>query len=113
MEDIHFTTPGIEELLLNLNLSKGPDPDLVPSLAKTCPANYRPVSLACIVCKTIRHIVLSQIINHIDHENISDSFQKGFGAKYSCETQLLNTVENLSRQLEKRHTTDLLILEFQ
>ena len=31
---------------------------------------------------------------------------------HSCETQLLNTVEDLSHRLDKRKTTDLLILDF-
>ncbi|MEW8547660.1 MAG: reverse transcriptase family protein [Candidatus Thiodiazotropha sp.] len=79
---------------------------------KTNPANYRPVSLTCIVCKSMEHIIYSQIMKHLDTHNILVDFQHGFRANHSCETQLLNTVEDLSRRLDKRKTTDLLILDF-
>lgn len=79
---------------------------------KTNPANYRPVSLTCILCKSMEHIVFSQIMNHLDRHKILVNFQHGFRANHSCETQLLNTVEDLSRRLDKRKTTDILILDF-
>ena len=78
---------------------------------KTNPANYRPVSLTCIVYKSMEHTIYSQIMNHLDRHNILVEFQHGFRANHSCETQLLNTVEDLSRILDLK-TTDLLILDF-
>ena len=79
---------------------------------KTNPANYRPVSLTCILCKSMEHIIFSQIMNHLDRHNILVKFQHGLRANRSCETQLLNTVEDLSRRLDRRKVTDLLILDF-
>ena len=79
---------------------------------KTNPANYRPVSLTCIICKTMEHVIYSQIMNHLDGHHILVEFQHGFRSNHSCETQLLNTVEGLSCQLDRRQTTDLLILDF-
>ena len=58
---------------------------------KTNPANYRPVSLTCIVCKYLEHIIFSQIMNQLDRHNILVKFQHGFRANYSCVTHLLNT----------------------
>lgn len=72
----------------------------------------RPMSLTCIVCKSMEHIIYSQIMNHLDNHNILVEFQHGFRANHSCETQLLNTVEDLSRRLDRRKATDLLILDF-
>ena len=37
---------------------------------KANPSNYRPVSLTCITCKIMEHIVRSQIGRHLDHNNI-------------------------------------------
>ncbi|MCG8078585.1 MAG: reverse transcriptase family protein, partial [Candidatus Thiodiazotropha taylori] len=79
---------------------------------KTNPANYRPVSLTCILCKTMEHIVFSQTMSHLDKHDILVHFQHGFRPNHSCETQLLTTVEDLSHRLDKRKTTDLLILDF-
>ena len=76
------------------------------------PANYRPLSLTCIACKSIEHIVYSQIMNHLDSHNILVEFSHGFRSSHSCETQLLNTVEDLSRRLDRRQATGLLILDF-
>ena len=78
---------------------------------KTKPSNYRPVSLTCILCKTMEHILFSQIMKHLDQKNILVKFQHGFRANHYCETQLLNTVDDLFRRLDLR-TTDLLILDF-
>ena len=79
---------------------------------KSNPANYRPVSLTCILCKSMEHIIFSQIMNHLDRHKILVKFQHGFRANHSCETQLLNPVEDLSRRLDRRKVTDLLILDF-
>jgi hypothetical protein len=71
-----------------------------------------PVSLTCILCKTMEHIVFSQIMNHLDRKKVLRNFQHGFRRNHSCETQLLNTAEELSRRLDMRQTIDLLILDF-
>ena len=51
-------------------------------------------------------------MNHLDSHNILVEFQHGVRANHSCETQLLSTVEDLSRRLDRRKATDLLILDF-
>jgi hypothetical protein len=79
---------------------------------KTKPSNYRSVSLTCIICKTMEDILFSQIMKHLDQKNILVKFQHCFRANHSCETQLLNTVEDLFRRLDMRTATDLLILDF-
>ena len=39
---------------------------------RSCPNNYRPVSLTSVVCKVLEHIVCSSIMNHLDaHELIT------------------------------------------
>ena len=41
-------------------------------------ANYRPVSLTCICCKTLEHIIGSKINKHLALENILADCQHGF-----------------------------------
>ena len=56
---------------------------------KEDPANYRPISLTCILCKFLEHIVSSNLSAHFNKYNILYDLQHGFREKRSCETQLL------------------------
>ena len=42
------------------------------------PANYRPVSLTCLCCKMLEHIITSSIMKHVDHHHILSDCQHGF-----------------------------------
>ena len=75
-------------------------------------ANYRHVSIICVSCKVLEHIVFKSIMDHVDIHKILVHFQHGFRALHSCETQLLNTVEDLARCLNDRDQLDLLVLDF-
>ena len=41
-------------------------------------SNYRPISLTSILCKTLEHIILSHIYNHLNKHNILCQEQHGF-----------------------------------
>ena len=58
---------------------------------KSNPSNYRPISLTCICCKVLEHIVHTNIMSHFsDHSVLSES-QFGFRKNYSAELQLIKT----------------------
>ncbi|XP_072018627.1 uncharacterized protein [Amphiura filiformis] len=76
------------------------------------PANYRPVSLTSVTCKLMEHVLASSIRGYLDDNNILSTSQHGFRKKHSCETQLLGTVEDLTRSLDNREQMDCLILDF-
>ena len=79
---------------------------------KSQPVNYRPVSLTSVPCKVMEHILFKHIMEHLEANNILADFQHGFREKRSCETQLIITVEEISRYLDNRQQVDLLILDF-
>ena len=60
--------------------------------SQTDPSNYRPISLTCICCKLLEHIISSAISTQANHHNIICKQQHGFRKNRSCETQLLETV---------------------
>ena len=62
---------------------------------KSCPANYRPISLTCIICKLMEHIIASNLVKHLDRNQILYDLQHCFRAKRSCETQLTMLIEEL------------------
>ena len=79
---------------------------------KHIPANYRPVSLTCICSKLLEHIIASQLMSHLDDNKIIYQHQHGFRAKRSCETQLLEFMQDLHSQADKGIQTDAVILDF-
>ena len=80
--------------------------------ARSEPANYRPVSLTCIVCKLAEHILCSHIRGHLDDHGILTPANHGFRAGHSCETQLLLTTHDLLRHRDLGHQIDIGILDF-
>ena len=154
MENIMFTQPGVEKLLLNINPTKAAGPDELPARVlketakqisgilsfmfqqayevgsvptdwskarisaiykkgdKSAPSNYRPVSLKCITCKIMEHIVCSQIGQHLDSNNILHPNQHGFRKRLSCETQLVSSIQDWASSINLKRQTDVLLLDF-
>ena len=75
---------------------------------KSDPANYRSISLTCILCK----VMASNLSRHLNRNNVLYGLQHGFREKRSCETQLIELVEELSRTLSNGHQVDLVLLDF-
>ena len=64
--------------------------------SKYSSSNYRPVSLTCISCKVMEHIMVSNIMDHFDNHNILFHNQHGFRGKLSCETQLIQLTDDIA-----------------
>ena len=97
----------------------------VPSLWKTAnifpvytkgkkfdPINYRPISLSCISCKLMEHIVASHIMTHASNFDILNPFQHGFRRGLSCETQLIEFINDITINTDAGRQTDCLIMDF-
>ena len=78
---------------------------------RSCPANYRPISLTCIVCKTLEHIISTSIYNHLEEYDILCPEQHGFRRRRSCETQLISTVHDLVTALNNAEQVDAILLD--
>ena len=66
----------------------------------------------CILCKTMEHIIASNLCKHLNLNNILYDLQHGFREKRSCETQLIQLVEDLARNLTSGKQSDLIQLDF-
>ena len=74
------------------------------SLANICPlfkksdrslaCNYRRVSLTCVPCKLLEHIVCLNIIAHLDDNKLLSDRQHAFRKGHSYETQLTTVIND-------------------
>ena len=51
---------------------------------KSSAANNRPISLTCILCKVLEHIMASHLVEHINSSNLLYDLQQSFREKRSC-----------------------------
>lgn len=79
---------------------------------KSNPANYRPISLTCICCKVMEHILLSHMAKHLSTNNILIDEQHGFRKRFSCDTQLISTIHDWAKTINMRKQTDVVLLYF-
>ena len=93
------------------------------SLANICPlfkkgdrslaCNYRPVSLTCVPCKLLEHIVCSNIMAHLDEHKLLSEKQHAFRKWHSCETQLITVIDDWAKILNNQGQIDTFILDFE
>ena len=80
--------------------------------SRSIPSNYRPVSLTCIACKQLEHILYSNIMSHLEKFSLLNDRQHGFRHGRSCETQLAGLVNDLAKILDDRGRADMCIMDF-
>ena len=76
------------------------------------PSNYRPISLTSSCCKVLEHIIFHSIMDHIQPNNILIDNQHGFRSGFSCQTQLISLIEDVSYAMDNQLQTDLILLDF-
>ena len=75
-------------------------------------SNYRPVSLTSVCCKILEHVVCRHLMNHLESNNILTNLNHGFRSGFSCETQLLTTMNDLFLAYDQSKQVDIAILDF-
>ena len=113
---------GFEGRIWDLILSV-PDHCLSFYFANVCPlfkksdrslaCDYRPVSLTCVPCKLLEHIVCSNIMVHLDEYKLLSDRHHAFRKGYSCETQLTMVINDWAKILDNRGQVDTFIWDFE
>ena len=75
-------------------------------------SNYRPISLTCVCCKLLEHIISHEIRKHLDNHNISSKFQHGFRTGHSSESQLLTTIQDIIGSFNRGKQVDVAVQDF-
>ena len=73
------------------------------------PSNYHPTAPCC---KIMEHIIFHSIMDHAQFNNILIDNQHGFRSGFSCETQLILLVEDISYAMDNGFQTDVILLDF-
>ena len=74
--------------------------------------NYRPISLTSVLCKVMEHIIFHHIMSYFTSLNILNPLQHGFRPNHSCQTQLVDFIDEIQRSMNIRQQTDLLFIDF-
>ena len=80
--------------------------------SKMSPGNYRPVSLTCIICKMMESIIKDDIVLHLSNYHLIHASQHGFTFSKSCQTNLLEYLDTLTKLVDAGHNVDSLCLDF-
>ncbi|KAF7235049.1 C-type lectin domain family 2 member D [Varanus komodoensis] len=74
--------------------------------------NYKPVSLTSIVGKTIERLIIERDLVMLDREGRLTATQHGFRKNRSCQTNLVEFYDKVSRWLDGGDTVDVVYLDF-
>ena len=74
--------------------------------------NYRPILLTCVACKLLEHLICKHLMNHLERNNILTKLNHGFRSGYSCESQLIVTMEDFLQAHNRNIQVDSAILDF-
>ena len=80
--------------------------------SRTEAANDRPISLTSVASHLLEHIIHGHVMKHLELRNIFTDSQHGFRTKRSTETQVIQTIHDISKSLDKKETVDMTILDF-
>ncbi|KAF7245892.1 RNA-directed DNA polymerase from mobile element jockey [Varanus komodoensis] len=74
--------------------------------------NYRPVSLTSIVRKTIERLIIERDLVMLDREGRLTATQHGFRKNRSCQTNLVEFYDKVSKWLDGGDAVDVVYLDF-
>jgi hypothetical protein len=80
--------------------------------SKGDPANYRPVSLTCIICKLLERIVRKKITEHLVEQKLLKDSQHGFMDNRSTQTNLIEFLDKVLEYEDNGEAIDLVYLDF-
>ena len=80
--------------------------------AKGEPGNYRPVSLTCAICKLMESIIRDVITGHLKSNNLINDSQHGFADNRSCQTNLIEFMDFVTKCVDEGDAVDVVYLDF-
>ena len=84
----------------------------IKKVDRSLACDYLPVSLPCVACKLLEHIVCSNIMAHLDEHKLLSDKHHAFGKWHSCETQLTTVMNDWAKILDNQGQVENFILDF-
>ena len=75
-------------------------------------SNYRPVSLICLASNLLESIIRDAMIQHLVENDLCTTQQHGFTNDRSCLTNILETLESWTEDVDKGYSVDVIFLDF-
>jgi hypothetical protein len=79
---------------------------------KSCPSNYRPVSLTSILCRVKERILRDEMVRYLITNKLISQDQHGFVPAKSCITNLIETMDIVTEALNRGFFVILILLDF-
>ena len=57
----------------------------------------------------MEHIIVSNVMKHMDENKILSEYQYGFRNQRSCESQIIGLVHDLTSNMDKNYQTDMIV----
>ena len=80
--------------------------------SKHDPGNYRPISLTSITGKLMESMIKDTIVDHLSRNKLIYKTQFGFMQRRSCLLNLLTYLEQLTKELDKGSSIDVVYLDY-
>ena len=81
--------------------------------SKNIAANYRPISLTCVLCKLMESLLRDHVLNHLIVNNLLSKKQHGFISGRSTVTQLLKYLDKCAQSVATGKVVDAIYLDFE
>ena len=76
------------------------------------PVNYRPISLTSIACKILEGIIREHILTYLKDTSQLAPEQHGFLPGKSCTTNLIETMDYVTEQMDDKKPVDIIYIDF-
>ena len=73
---------------------------------------YRPVSLTSVTCKVLESLIRDHILAHLSNNNLLSPHQHGFIPHRSCNTQLVNVMDQWTSSIQSGIPIDVIYFDF-
>ena len=81
--------------------------------SRSMAGDYRPVSLTCLASKLMESCMRDAMLKHLLENNLNTPDQHGFTKGRSCLTNLLETIESWTEDVDQGDGVDVILLDFQ